>query len=35
MDIKLIFAIITITLALYAIGVFGERKSGTIIKKHA
>lgn len=36
MDIKLIFAIITITLALvfYTIGVFGERKSGTLQKKH-
>lgn len=36
MDIKLIFAIVTITLALvfYTIGVFGERKSGTLQKKH-
>lgn len=36
MDIKLIFAIITITLALifYTIGVFGERKAGTLLKKH-
>ena len=36
MDIKLVFAIITITLALvfYTVGVFGERKSGTLQKKH-
>lgn len=36
MDIKLIFAVITITLALvfYTIGVFGERRSGTLQKKH-
>ncbi len=36
MDIKLIFAIITITLALvfYTIGVFGERRTGTLQKKH-
>ncbi|MDY3002866.1 MAG: HsmA family protein [Christensenella hongkongensis] len=36
MDIKLVFAIITITLALvfYTIGVFGERKAGTLQKKH-
>ncbi len=36
MDIKLIFAIITITLALvfYTVGVFGERKTGTLSKKH-
>lgn len=32
MDIKLIVAIITITMALvfYTIGVFSERKSGTL-----
>lgn len=36
MDIKLIMAIITITLALvfYTIGVFTERKSGTLSKSH-
>lgn len=36
MDIKLIFAIITITLALvfYTVGVFGERKSKSLTKKH-
>ncbi|MBS5938233.1 MAG: TIGR03987 family protein [Clostridium sp.] len=36
MDIKLIMAIITITLALifYTIGVFSERKSGTLKKFH-
>ena len=36
MDGKLIFAIITITLALvfYTTGVFGERKSKTLQKKH-
>lgn len=36
MEPKLIFAIITITLALvfYTIGVFGERKAGTLQKKH-
>ncbi len=36
MDIKLIFAIITITLALvfYTIGVFSERKSKTLKKRH-
>lgn len=36
MDGKLIFAIITITLALifYTVGVFSERKSGRLQKKH-
>ncbi|MHC1748631.1 MAG: HsmA family protein [Cellulosilyticaceae bacterium] len=36
MDGKLIFAIITITLALifYTIGVFSERKAGELKKKH-
>lgn len=36
MDIKLIMAIITITLALvfYTVGVFSERKSGTLRKSH-
>ena len=36
MDGKLIFAIITITLALvfYTIGVFGERKAKTLNKNH-
>lgn len=36
MDMKLILAIITITLALifYTIGVFSERKSGTLKKSH-
>ncbi|MGL5347276.1 MAG: HsmA family protein [Peptostreptococcaceae bacterium] len=36
MDSKLIFAIVTITLALvfYTTGVFGERKSKTLTKKH-
>lgn len=36
MDIKLILAIIAITLALvfYTIGVFGERKSGVLQKRH-
>lgn len=36
MDIKLILAIITITLALvfYTIGVFSERRSGSLKKKH-
>lgn len=36
MDTKLIMAIITITLALifYTIGVFSERKSGTLKKFH-
>lgn len=36
MEPKLIFAIVTITLALvfYTIGVFGERKAGTLQKKH-
>ncbi|WP_053984254.1 HsmA family protein [Niameybacter massiliensis] len=36
MDSKLIFAIITITLALvfYTIGVFGERKAGSLEKRH-
>lgn len=36
MDMKLTLAIITITLALifYTIGVFGERRSGTLRKKH-
>lgn len=36
MDGKLIFAIITITLALvfYTTGVFGERKSKSLTKKH-
>lgn len=36
MNIKLIMAIITITLALifYTIGVFSERKSGTLKKFH-
>ncbi|MDU5110986.1 MAG: HsmA family protein [Clostridium sp.] len=36
MDIKLVMAIITITLALifYTIGVFSERKSGTLKKFH-
>lgn len=36
MDGKLIFAIITITLALvfYTTGVFGERKSKNLTKKH-
>ncbi|WP_010294217.1 HsmA family protein [Clostridium senegalense] len=36
MDIKLVFAIITITLALvfYTTGVFGERKSKMLQKKH-
>lgn len=36
MDVKLIFAIITITLALvfYTIGVFSERKSGTLKRFH-
>ncbi|MEG2482576.1 MAG: HsmA family protein [Lachnospiraceae bacterium] len=36
MNINLIFAIITITLALifYTIGVFSERKSGTLKKSH-
>ncbi len=36
MDIKLILAIVTITLALvfYTIGVFGERRSGILRKKH-
>ncbi|MEF9960779.1 MAG: HsmA family protein [Niameybacter sp.] len=36
MDSKLIFAIVTITLALvvYTIGVFGERKAGILAKKH-
>ncbi|MEG0132847.1 MAG: HsmA family protein [Clostridium sp.] len=36
MDGKLIFAIITITLALvfYTIGVFGERRAKTLSKKH-
>lgn len=36
MDSRLIFAIITITLALvfYTIGVFGERKAGSLEKRH-
>lgn len=36
MDGKLIFAIITITLALvfYTVGVFGERKAKSLNKKH-
>ncbi|MGL5315362.1 MAG: HsmA family protein [Peptostreptococcaceae bacterium] len=36
MDAKLIFAIVTITLALvfYTTGVFGERKSKSLTKKH-
>lgn len=36
MDYKLVFAIITISLALvfYTIGVFGERKSKTLNRKH-
>lgn len=36
MDDKLIFAIITITLALvfYTVGVFGERKAKSLKKKH-
>ncbi|MGL5353219.1 MAG: HsmA family protein, partial [Clostridium sp.] len=36
MDSKLIFAIVTISLALvfYTVGVFGERKSKTLNKKH-
>lgn len=36
MDMKLTLAIITITLALifYTIGVFGERRSGALRKKH-
>lgn len=36
MDNKLIFAIITITLALvfYTLGVFGERKAKSLQKKH-
>lgn len=36
MDSKLIFAIVTITLALvfYTTGVFGERKSKSLTKKH-
>lgn len=36
MDNKLIFAIVTITLALvfYTTGVFGERKSKSLTKKH-
>ncbi|MGL4773852.1 MAG: HsmA family protein [Clostridium sp.] len=36
MDSKLIFAIVTITLALvfYTTGVFGERKSKSLQKKH-
>lgn len=36
MDSKLIFAIITITLALvfYTVGVFGERKARSLHKKH-
>ena len=36
MPIKLVFAMITITLALifYTIGVFGERKKGILQKQH-
>lgn len=36
MDIKLIFAIVTITMALvfYTIGVFGERKAHLLTKKY-
>lgn len=36
MDIQLIFAIVTITMALvfYTIGVFGERKAHLLTKKH-